>query len=65
MAPGASATVVGKGGVRAVKASDPDPSRRSKMADGKIIPNSGEKLFRAHRGQLHTRLTNHWLSLHG
>ena len=44
---GASATVVGKDQVRAVKASDPDPNRWYKMADGNIIQNRGEKLFRA------------------
>ena len=35
---GASATVVGKDDVRAVAASEPDPSRHYKMADGIIIP---------------------------
>ena len=44
---GASATVVGKDQVRAVKASDPDPNRWYNMADGNIIQNRGEKLFRA------------------
>ena len=44
---GASATVVGKDQVRAVKASEPDPNRWYKMADGNIIQNRGEKLFRA------------------
>ena len=44
---GASATVVGKDQVKAVKASDPDPNRWYKMADGNIIQNQGEKLFRA------------------
>ena len=44
---GASATVVGKDQVRAVKASEPDPNRWYKMADGNIIKNRGEKLFRA------------------
>ena len=44
---GASATVVGKDQVRAVKASEPDPNRWHKMADGNIIQNRGEKLFRA------------------
>ena len=44
---GASATVVGKDQVRAVKTSEPDPNRWYKMADGNIIQNRGEKLFRA------------------
>ena len=44
---GASATVVGKDQVRAVKASEPDPNRWYNMADGNIIQNRGEKLFRA------------------
>ena len=44
---GASATVVGKDQVRAVKASEPDPNRWYKMADGNIIQNRGEQLFRA------------------
>ena len=44
---GASATVVCKYQVRAVKASEPDPNRWYKMADGNIIQNRGEKLFRA------------------
>ena len=39
---GASATVVGKGEVRAVTASDPDPCRNYKMADGSTIPHLGE-----------------------
>ena len=40
---GASATVVGKGEVKAVKASDPDPNRHYKMADGSIIPIWGRR----------------------
>ena len=44
---GASATVDVKGQVRAVKASEPDPNRWYNMADGNIIQNRGEKLFRA------------------
>ena len=44
---GASATVVGKGGVRAVKASSPDPNKQYNMFDGSTIPNLGEKGFRA------------------
>ena len=44
---GASATVVGKDEVRAVAASDPDPSRHYKMADGSIIPHLGDKKVRA------------------
>ena len=39
---GASATVVGKAQVRAVKASEPDPNRWYKMADGNIIQNWGQ-----------------------
>ena len=37
----------GKDQVRAVKASDFDPNRWYKTADGNIIQNRGEKLFRA------------------
>jgi len=44
---GASATVVGKDEVRAVRASNPDPNKQYKMVDGSIIPNRGEKDFRA------------------
>ena len=44
---GASATVVGKGEVRAVTASDPDPCRNYKMADGSTIPHLGDKQVRA------------------
>ena len=44
---GASATVVGKDDVRAVEASEPDPSRHYKMADGSIIPHLGDKQIRA------------------
>ena len=44
---GASATVVNTGQVRAVKASEPDPNKYYKMADGSTIYNKGEKVFRA------------------
>ena len=44
---GASATVVNTDQVKAVKASYPDPNKFYKMADGNIIFNKGEKLFRA------------------
>ena len=44
---GASATVVNTNQVKAVKASDPDPNKYYKMADGSTIYNKGEKLFRA------------------
>ena len=44
---GASATVVGKDQVRAVKAHELDPNRWYKMADGNIIQNRGEQIFRA------------------
>ena len=40
---GASATVVGKDEVKAVEASEPDPTRHYKMADGSIIPHLGDK----------------------
>ena len=33
--------------MKAVKASDPDPNKYYKMADGSTIYNKGEKLFRA------------------
>ena len=44
---GASATVVKPDQVKAVKASDLDPNKFYKLADGNIIFNTGEKLFRA------------------
>ena len=44
---GAPATVVGKYQVPAVKASEPDPNRWYKIADGNTIQKRGEKLFRA------------------
>ena len=44
---GASATVVNTNQIKAVKASDPDPNKYYKMADGSTIYNKGEKLFRA------------------
>ena len=44
---GASATVIGKDEVRAVKATDPDPNKHYKLADGSTIPNLGVKDFRA------------------
>ena len=44
---GASATVVGKDQVRAVKAADPDPNRWYKIADGSIIQNKGMTAFNA------------------
>ena len=44
---GASATVVNTNQIKAVKASDPDPNKYYKMADGRTIYNKGEKLFRA------------------
>jgi len=40
---GAAATVVGKDEVKAVEASEPDPTRHYKMADGSIIPHLGDK----------------------
>ena len=40
---GAPATVVGKDEVRAVAASEADPNRHYKMADGGIIPHLGVK----------------------
>ena len=47
---GAGTTVIGPEDVRAVKASDPDPSRTYKLADGSLIPNRGHKCFVAHTG---------------
>ena len=44
---GASATVVGKDEVKAVEASEPDPTRHYKMADGSVIPHLGDKKVRA------------------
>ena len=49
---GASATVVGKDDVGAVEASEPDPSRHYKMADGSIIPHLGDKQIRAATDEL-------------
>jgi len=51
---GASATVVGKDDAKAVKASEPDPSRHYKMADGSIIPHLGDKQIRAVADELAT-----------
>ena len=44
---GASVTVVKTDQIKAVKASDPDPKKIYVMADGNVIYNKGEKLFRA------------------
>ena len=44
---GASATVVGKDEVRAVTASDPDPSSHYKMAVGSMILHMGDRKVRA------------------
>ena len=44
---GAGTTVIGPEDVRAVKASDPDPSRTYKLADGSLIMNKGRKIFNA------------------
>ena len=45
---GASATVVGPDQVKAVQATEPNPNRFYKMADGSVIPHKGEKHFRAY-----------------
>ena len=42
---GAGATVIGPDDVRAVKASESDPNRTYKLADGSLIPNKGAKAF--------------------
>ena len=39
--------MVGPDDVRAVKASDPDPNRTYKLADGSLIMNKGRKTFNA------------------
>ena len=39
---GASATVVGADQIKAVQASEPDPSRSYEMADGSYIPHLGQ-----------------------
>ena len=44
---GASTTVISEGEVRAVQASEPDPDRNYKMADGSLIPNKGAKKFKS------------------
>ena len=42
---GASATVIGPDSVKAVRPSDPNPSKNYRLADGSLIPNKGEKSF--------------------
>ena len=44
---GASATVVNEDMIKAVNASAPDASKSYKLADGSIIPNRGQKSFKA------------------
>ena len=44
---GAGTTVIGPEHVRAVQASDPDPTANYKLADGSIIHNQGRKNFLA------------------
>ena len=44
---GASATVVGPYQIKTIAASDPDPSRFYKLADGSIIPHHGQNIFTA------------------
>ena len=44
---GAGTTVIGHEDVKAVRASDPDPSRTCKLADGSLIKNKGHKKFNA------------------
>ena len=44
---GAGATVVGPDAVKAVQASEPDPSRNYKLADGSITQDKGKKSFNA------------------
>lgn len=44
---GAETTVIGPEDVKAVRASDPDPSRTYKLADGSLIQNKGHKTFNA------------------
>ena len=39
--------MIGPEDVRAVKASDPDPSRTYKLADGSLIMNKGRNIFNA------------------
>ena len=39
--------MIGPDDVRAVKASDPDPNRTYKLADGSLIMNKGRKVFNA------------------
>ena len=42
---GAGTTVIGPEPVKAVRGSDPDPSRTYKLADGSLIMNKGHKTF--------------------
>ena len=42
---GCGATVVGPNDARAVKASEPDPTRNYKLADGSLTQDKGEKKF--------------------
>ena len=44
---GAGATVVGPDAVKAVQASEPDPSRNYKLADGSLTQDKGKKSFNA------------------
>ena len=60
---GAGATVVGPDAVKAVQASEPDPSRNYKLADGSLTQDKGKKSFNAQAQDeswwnLNARVTN-------
>ena len=55
---GAGTTVISLDEAKAVKPSDPDPSRTYKLADGSIIQDKGTKTFNAQTDDEQWRLIN-------
>ena len=55
---GAGTTVISPDEAKAIKISDPDPSRTYKLADGSIIQNKGTKTFNAQTDDEQWRLIN-------
>ena len=55
---GAATTVISPDEAKAIKLSDPDPSRTYKLADGSIIQNKGTKTFNAQAEDEQWRLIN-------
>ena len=55
---GAGTTVISPDEAKAIKLSDPDPSRTYKLADGSIIQNKGTKTFNAQTDDEQWRLIN-------